>query len=159
MREASTALQKAEQADSEARTARNSAVAPAPLEQALRDLHDLEDLIARLAPAQDTLEQARDQRASADTALEAAEDTRQQRQQNADEARRAHVVADLRPHLISGQACPVCEQTVGTLPAPLHAPAIDDAQARLDEAIRAVTVAQNTVKTGAAAAGKSRLRA
>jgi exonuclease SbcC len=155
VREASTALQKAEQADSEARAARNSAVAPAPLEQALRDLHDLEDLIARLAPAQATLEQARDQRASADTALEAAEDTRQQRQQNADEARRAHVVADLRPHLISGQACPVCEQTVGTLPAPLHAPAIDDAQARLDEAIRAVTVAQNTVKTAASAEAKA----
>jgi exonuclease SbcC len=155
VREAATVLQKAEQADSEARAARNSAVAQAPLEQALRDLHDLEDLMSGLAPAQATLEQARDQRTSADTALEAAEDARQRRHQDADEARRAHVVADLRPHLISGQACPVCEQTVGTLPAPLHAPAIDDAQARLDEAIRAVTVAQNTVKTAASAEAKA----
>jgi exonuclease SbcC len=155
VREASTVLQKAEQADSEARAARNSAVAQAPLEQAPRDLHDLEDLISGLATAQATLEHARDRRASADTALQAAEDTRQRRQQDADEARRAHVVADLRPHLISGQACPVCEQTVGTLPAPLHAPAIDDAQARLDEAIRAVTVAQNTVKTSASAEAKA----
>jgi exonuclease SbcC len=155
VRKASTVLQEAEQADSEARAARNSAVAQAPLEQALGDLHDLEDLLSGLATAQATLEQARDQRASADTALQAAEDTRLRRQQDADEARRAHVVADLRPQLISGQACPVCEQTVGTLPAPLHAPAIDDAQARLDEAIRAVTVAQNTVKTAASAEAKA----
>ena len=49
----------------------------------------------------------------------------------------------------------MCEQTVGTLPAPLHAPAIDDAQARLDEAITAVTTARNTVKTSASAEARS----
>lgn len=155
VREASTALQTAEQADSEARAARNSAVAQAPLEQVLRGLRDLEGLIVGIAPARATLEQAREQRASADTALEAAEDTRQQCQQNADEARRAHVVADLRPHLIAGQPCPVCEQTVGTLPASLHAPAIDDAQARLTQAARAVTAAQAAVKTAASAEAKA----
>jgi len=154
-RETSTALQKAEQADSEARAARNSAVAQGPLEQALRDLRELGDLIAGLTPARARLEQDRDQRASADTALESAETARQQRQQDADEARRAHVVADLRPHLIAGQACPVCEQTVDTLPAPLHAPAIADAQARLDEAAAVVTAARNTVRTAASAEAKA----
>jgi exonuclease SbcC len=157
VREASTALLKAEQADSKARAARNFAVAQAPLEQAQRDLLDLADLIAGLTLARITLEQARDQRASADTALEAAEVTRRRRQQNADETRRAHVVADLRPHLISGQPCPVCEQTVGALPALPHAPAIDDAQARLDEAMKAVAVAQTKVKT--AASGEARAAA
>ena len=49
---------------------------PGPLEQALRDLRDLADLIASLAPARARLHQARDQRAAADTALEAAEAAR-----------------------------------------------------------------------------------
>jgi exonuclease SbcC len=155
VREASTALQTAERADSQARAARSSAVAQAPLEQVLRDLGDLEGLIVGIASARATLEQAREGRASADTALEAAEDTRQQCQQDADEARRAHVVADLRPHLIAGKACPVCEQTVGTLPAPLHAPAIDEAQARLGQATGAVTVAQKAVKTAASAEARA----
>ena len=155
VRETSAALRNAEQADSEARTARNSAVAQSPLEQALRDLRELGDLIAGMAPARARLEQAREQRASADTALESAETARQLRQQDIDEARRAHVVADLRPHLITGQACPVCEQTVGTLPAPLHAPAIHDAQARLDEAAEVVTAARGKIRTASSAEAKA----
>src|SRR5205823_3652905 len=99
--------------------------------------------------------QARDHRVAADVALESAEAVQHQRQQEVDQARRAHVAADLRPHLILGQACPVCEQTVGTLPAPLHAPAIHDAQARLDEAITAVTTARNTVRTTASVEARS----
>jgi exonuclease SbcC len=110
VRQTSAALNDAEQADSEARAARNSAVAQGPLEQALRDLRELGDLIAGMAPARARLEQARAQRASADTALESAETARELRQRDVDEARRAHVVADLRPLLITGQACPVCEQ-------------------------------------------------
>ena len=73
VRAASIALEKTEQADSEARAARKAAVAQGPLEQALRDLHDLEGLITSLAPAQARLQQARDRRAAADTALESAE--------------------------------------------------------------------------------------
>ena len=154
-REASAALRQAEQADTEARAARDSAVPPGPLEQARRDLRDLADLIASAAPARARLDQARDQRASADTALEAAEAAGRQRQQDVDAARRAHVVADLRPHLILGQACPVCEQPVGTLPAPQHAPAIDDAQQRLDEAMKAAAAARSTVKDAAAAEARA----
>jgi exonuclease SbcC len=154
-RESSAALQQAEQADSEARAARNGAVAEGPLEQALRDLRDLEDLIASLTPARASLQQARDRRAAADTALESAEAARQQRQQDVDEARRAHAAADLRPHLIAGRPCPVCEQTVSSLPAPLHAPAIDDAQARLEDAAAAVTAARNTVRTAASAEARA----
>ena len=87
----------------------------------------------------------------ADTALQAAEADRQQRQHDVDAARRAHVVADLRPHLVAGEACPVCEQTVAALPGPLRAPALDDAQARLDEAARKVTAAQQAALQAASA--------
>jgi DNA repair protein SbcC/Rad50 len=149
VREASAVLHEAEQADRQARAACKSAVAEGALEQARRDLRDLEDLIAGWVPARDGLQHSRDQRAAADAALELAEAVQHQRQQEVDQARRAHVAADLRPHLILGQACPVCEQTVGTLPAPLHAPAIHDAQVRLDEAITAVTTARNTARTTA----------
>ena len=128
---------------------------PGPLEQAQRDLRDLADLIASTAPARARLDQARDQRASADTALEAAEAAGRQRQQDVDAARRAHVVADLRPHLILGQACPVCEQPVGTLPAPQPAPAIDAAQARLDEAMKTAAAARSTVKDAASAEARA----
>ena len=155
IREASAALHEAEQADRQARAACKSAVAEGALEQARRDLRDLEDLTAGWAPAREGLQQARDQRAAADAALESAEAAQHQRQHEMDQARRAHVAADLRPHLILGQACPVCAQTVGTLPAPLHAPGIHDAQARLDEAITAVTTARNTVRTTASAEARS----
>jgi DNA repair protein SbcC/Rad50 len=153
--EASAALQDAEQADSEARSARNGAVPEAPLEQALRDLRALENFNASLPPLRASLQRAREQRAVADAALESAETVREERQQDVDEARRAHAAADLRPHLIAGRPCPVCEQTVSTLPVPLHAPAIHDAQARLDAAITATTSARNTARTAASAEARS----
>ena len=72
-----------------------------------------------------------------------------------DEVRRAHVIADLRPHLVAGQPCPLCEQTVETLPSAPHAPEIDDAKTRLDKAERAVLDAREKVK----AAGVAEARA
>ena len=153
--EASTALEKAERADSEARAARNAATAEGQLEQTLRDLRDLADPITNLAPARASLQQAHDRRGAADTAIESAEAAHQQRQQDVDETRRAHAAADLRPHLTAGEPCPVCEQTVSTLPAPLHAPAIDDALARLDEAAAEIKNLRNTVRTAASAEAKA----
>ena len=87
--------------------------------------------------------------------MKSAEAARQQRQQDLDEARRAHSAADLRPHLAAGEPCPVCEQTVSTLPAPLRAPAIDEAQTHLDEAATEMTAARNTVQTAASAEAKA----
>src|SRR5215472_11195811 len=149
--QASAALQAAEQADSDARAARDRAVAPGALEQALGELGGLDELTAGRVPARARRQQARDQRARADAALQAAEAERQQRQHDVDAARRAHVVAGLRPHLAAGEACPVCEQTVATLPGPLRAPALDDAQARLDEAARKVAAAQKAALQAASA--------
>jgi len=145
----------AEAADSAARAARAAAVPPAPLEQALRDARELDGLLAGLRPARAALEQARGQRAAADAAAEAAEAARRQHEQGADEARRAHVAADLRPHLVAGQPCPVCEQPVATLPAPLRAAALDEAQAGLGAAGQAATAAQQAARAAASAEARA----
>ena len=77
------------------------------------------------------------------------------RQAELDEARRAHVVAGLRPHLVAGEPCPVCEQTVTTLPAPLPADEVDAAQARLAEAERAVGRARSAARAADRAAARA----
>ena len=143
-------LQAAEQADAEARAARDAAVAPGPLEQAERDLGEVKELIAGRRRAAAGLGRARDRRAAADDAVASAETERGRCQRSLDEASRAHVVAGLRPHLVAGEACPLCEQTVATLPAALSEPAIDDAQARLDQAGQAVAAARDAAAKAAA---------
>ena len=55
------------------------------------------------------------------------------------------MVAGLRPHLVAGEPCPVCEQSVLTLPAPLAAHAVDTAQARLADAENTVNAASTAV--------------
>jgi DNA repair protein SbcC/Rad50 len=149
--QALTALQAAEQADADARAAREGAVAPGALEQARGELRGLEELSASRAPALSRLRQARDQRTAADRALESAEAAREHRQQDLDAARRADVAASLRPHLVAGEPCPVCEQPVSTLPPASAAAAIGDAQARLDDAVAAVAAAQAAARKAAAA--------
>ncbi len=149
--QALTTLQTAEQADTDARAARACGPPPGPLEQARRDLGDLAELAAAQTPARASLEQARAGKAAAQAALQAAEAGREKRQRDVDEARRAHAAAGLRPHLVPGEACPVCEQLVTALPAPLAAPAIDGAQARLDEAAAIVAAARSAVSDATAA--------
>ena len=145
------ALQAAEQADSDARSARDSATGAGPLEQARRDVRELAELAAARAPALASLARASAETEAAQAALESAEAGREKRQHDVDEARRAHAAAGLRTHLAAGEACPVCEQTVATLPAPLPAPAIDDAEKRLTQASAAVTAARKAAASAAAA--------
>ena len=152
-----TALQAAEKADADARAARDGGAGSGALEHAERELGDLEKLADDRAKACVGLSRARAAHASADAALASAEAEHDQRRRDVDEARRAHAAADLRPHLVAGQPCPVCEQTVAELPTPLHATAIEDAQARLDEAGRAVTAAR--AAAGRAAAAEERVAA
>ena len=149
--QALAALQAAEQADGDARAARDAGAGSGALEQAQRELSDVEKLAADRARARAGLRRARAAHASADAALAGAEAGHVQHRREVDEARRAHVAADLRPHLIAGQPCPVCEQTVTALPAPLPATDIEDAQARLEESARAVTAARAAAGRAAAA--------
>ncbi len=66
--------------------------------------------------------------------------------EHAAEVARTHDrAATLRPHLRAGEPCPVCTQTVVTLPAMPEAPELAAANAVLDKARRAAEAAQRTV--------------
>ncbi|MGH3191436.1 MAG: AAA family ATPase [Streptosporangiaceae bacterium] len=152
---AERALREAEQADTAARGARDSAAAEAALQHASRDVRDLHDLIAELESARLGLERAHSGQSAAVSALASAEDLRRECQRTMDEVRRAHVIADLRPHLVAGRPCPLCEQTVETFPAAPHAPEIDDAAAQLNKAEQAVQDAREKAKAADLAAAKA----
>jgi len=149
---AAAALEEAERADLAARETRAAAAPEAALAQAHRDLGDLRTLLAGLDHAERAARRSAAARDAAEAALAAAGRARLERQAELDEAGRAHVVAGLRPHLVAGEPCPVCEQTVTTLPAPLPADAVDAARARLAEAERAVTAAQAAARAADTAA-------
>ena len=142
MQQARERVDAAEQTDREARAAVDSAVGLGPLEQAERDLRALCDLVPAQAAAQAKLTQASRDRQAADADLESAESTRRKRQDELDQARRTHVAADLRTHLVAGQPCPVCDQPVTVQPAPLDMLAIEDAQRRFDRAATAADAAR-----------------
>ena len=135
------ALEKAEQADAAARATRAATAPESSLSQATRDLRELRTLLADLESARRAAHAAATAREGAEGALAAAEQARRQHQAELEEARRDHVVAGLRPHLAAGEPCPVCEQSVLTLPAPLPAHAVDAAQAHLAEAENTLGVA------------------
>jgi DNA repair protein SbcC/Rad50 len=149
---AAGALEDAERAETDARAARAAAAPEAPLAQASRDLSDLRALLADLAAAERAAQRATARRDAAEATVSAAEQARRQRQDQLEQARRDHVVAGLRPHLVAGEPCPVCEQAVTALPAPLPADEVDAARARLAEADRAVTAARSAARELDAAA-------
>jgi len=155
LRDASRLLEAAESDDRQTRAALESAVGLGSLEQAVRDLSDLHGLTADLNEARAKLAQARRERESADAALESAESTRHDCQHRLDQTRRAHVAADLRTHLVAGQPCPVCDQAVTTLPAPLDAMAIEDARSELDRATAAVKTTQKRASAAVTAEARA----
>jgi DNA repair protein SbcC/Rad50 len=63
-------------------------------------------------------------------------------QQGVEEAQTADRAASLRPHLVAGAPCPVCEQTVSRVPAVPDAPALTAARATLERARAAVVTAE-----------------
>ncbi len=161
----------AELRDATARDALRTAPQRAPLETAVTYLTELAQAVAGLPP----LEQAQQHAATehlaalatadaASTAVDAARATR-------DDIAVAHRAAALRPHLSIGDACPVCDQTVATLPPPLHAPqlaAADKAvtaaetaarKARAAQTVAASTAATATAQLSAATAHRARLQA
>ncbi|HEY6786002.1 MAG TPA: SMC family ATPase [Trebonia sp.] len=136
------ALEEAERAEAAARAVVGSAVPEAPLAHASRDLDELRGVLADLTAGRAAASVAHEEKESAAAALSRVREAHDDRQRDLDDANRAHVVAGLRPHLTVGGACPVCEQTVGTLPAPVHAPELATARARLLEAEHALAAAQ-----------------
>jgi DNA repair protein SbcC/Rad50 len=152
---AGQALAVAEEADSAAREARDGAAPEAPLAQASRDLSELRDLVAALSTAQHAVEQARAARTAAETELANETETLRKQREALEEAQRVHVIAGLRPHLVAGEACPLCEQTVMTLPAATPSTDVDEARASLQVAERAVVAAQTAVTSAATAAERA----
>jgi DNA repair protein SbcC/Rad50 len=158
---AADALETAEQDDAAAREAPTVTAPEAPLAQTARDLGDLRTLLTDLACAEHAAQRAAAARQEAEGALAAAEEARRQRRAELEAARRDHVVAGLRPHLVAGEPCPVCEQAVLTLPAPLPAHAVDAAQAHLAEAENTVSAAHSAARKAdiAAAEADAKLKA
>jgi len=152
---AAEALDQAERSDAAAREARAAAPPETALAQASRDLTDLRVVTAEAARAAVAAHQAAAAREPAEQAVTAAEQARRARHADLDQARRGHIVAGLRPHLVAGEPCPVCEQPVTSLPAPLPAREVDAAERYLAEADRALTAAQATARKADAAAAKA----
>lgn len=61
--------------------------------------------------------------------------------------RTQEAAADLRPQLSIGHSCPVCDQPVTTLPAPLRAPGLESGRSALHEAEAAHRVAADAAGT------------
>ena len=159
--DADGALSAAEQADTAAREARDRAAPETPLAQASRDLTELRGLIADLETARRAAEYARAAQASAETALANAVQVLRSQRAAVDEAQRAHVITGLRPHLVAGKACPLCEQTVAILPATMTVTEVDDARSSLTDAEHAEKAAQDAVKKagGSVASAEAELKA
>ncbi len=145
LRTSKSRREQAENADEQARTGVESAPTRAPLEQALRDLQNLariESRLSALIPAHQKLQadtvQAHQAGAQAQQALAEA-------RQHEQDARATSAAAALRPHLVAGHACPVCDQTVATLPPPLDAPELAAAEKAVAGAQQAVDRAQGAV--------------
>ena len=83
--------------------------------------------------------------AVATAAAEAAAAAVRQAEHDAEAARTRDRAATLRPHLVAGQPCPVCEQTVVTMPAVPDVPALKAANAALAKAQKTAEAAQRTV--------------
>ena len=144
--EAARVLAAAEAADAAVREARDAAVPEVALERASRDLNELQELIADLDTARRDVEQARAGRALAETELSNVLELLQRQREALEETQRAHVIAGLRPHLVTGEACPLCEQTVAVLPGVVTVPELDDARSRLGEAEKAESNARKALK-------------
>jgi exonuclease SbcC len=153
--EAARALEEAERADAEARTALGLALPEAPLAQLSRDLAELRGVLHDVAARRATASTAKSAQEAAEAALAQAREARQMCRRGLDDANRAHVVAGLRPHLAVGEACPVCEQPVATLPAPVHAPQVTAAQERLLESEHALTVVQRSAQRAGEAVARA----
>ncbi|MFI5953623.1 AAA family ATPase [Cryptosporangium sp. NPDC051539] len=150
---AGSALAEAEAADSAARAAVASAPPRGPVESARRARVELDRLTEgrpvlseRQADALRRATEAADAVRRAQEALDAAREAREA-------GARQRTAAVLRPHLVAGEPCPVCEQTVATLPPPLDDEGgVAGAEAAVREAQRAADAASADRSSALAAA-------
>ena len=146
----------AEQQDTAARDALAAAPQRAPLQRALDLLSELDAAAAALPALQQNQELTAAKHEAAQAALAAATAAVDAARMSQDELAVTDRAATLRPHLAVGDACPVCEQTVATLPPPLHAPKLAAAATivrNAETALRAARAAETGAGNAAATAG------
>jgi exonuclease SbcC len=148
---AQQALNIADAADTDARQQLSTAPARGPLERA-RDDHAVLAVKLRSLPGTEQKHVAaiRDQQVAAAAVATAAEHLRHARAQR-ERASRADLAAALRPSLMVGQPCPVCEQIVAALPRQRLAADFSSTDAAVADAEQALEQAQR-VQAGAMAA-------
>ena len=145
-----------EQQDDATRNALAAAPQRAPLQKALDLLTELDQASAVLPAQQQKHQRETAKHAAAQAAVAAAMaaiDAARSAQEDLAVTDRA---ATLRPHLAVGDACPVCEQTVATLPPPLHAPKLDAAATavrKAEAALRKARAAETEAGHAAATTG------
>jgi exonuclease SbcC len=135
----------AEVADQQARDALRQAPARGPLEQARHDLAEQQLTRERIAGLKGRQEQLQAARTAAAAAAQLAQEDVARARQRYEKALEARTAATLRPHLVAGAACPVCEQPVVTLPAPLETVALDAAKREVSDAETRLPEAQRTL--------------
>jgi exonuclease SbcC len=153
--DATRKVSEAEQRDTDARSARDGAISEVALAQATRDLRELQGLLTDLEAASDALKRARDAQIPADTALSKATEALSRQRDALEAAQREHVIAGLRPHLVAGEACPLCEQTVTVLPGNISMTEVDDARSSLAEAEKAEKAARRAAANAVEAVARA----
>ncbi|KPM52751.1 exonuclease SbcC [Frankia sp. R43] len=106
----------AERADDDARTALAATPDRTMLQRARADHDDLARQLVARAEAESVHTAARADRDTAVAAVEIARQLRDEAARALEHARTADLAGALRSHLVAGEPCPVCEQTVVTLP-------------------------------------------
>jgi len=113
------ALTDAETMEADARRELDAAPSRSPLEQAKHDHAELAKFLALEPELTRRIGEAEQQLAAAHTAVEEAQQAVVRARTARDEAARTDAAAALRPHLVVGLPCPVCEHPVEGLPEPL----------------------------------------
>jgi len=126
---------------------------PTALHRLLDEFAERDRLAAQLAELAAGVGKAEKEHATATRALEAATAAAAtatvavtEAEEHVEAARTKDRAATLRPHLRAGEPCPVCTQTVVTVPAMPDAPALKAANAVLMKAQKAAQAAQDAVK-------------
>jgi DNA repair protein SbcC/Rad50 len=113
------ALTDAETMEAAARRELDAAPTRVPLEQAKHNHAELAKILASEPELTRQCKEAKQQVAVAHAAVEEAHQAVARTRTARDVAARTDAAAALRPHLVAGLPCPVCEHPVGALPEPL----------------------------------------
>ncbi len=127
--QARAARASAETRDQQARQVLRLAPPRGPLEQAGRDLAEQAALNDQVKALTRTLSSAETEVTTATAAVTAARGQLTDARERLEQTRSADLAAALRPQLVAGHSCPVCDQTVITLPPALDSTDLTDAAA------------------------------